>query len=139
MNIDELTIQEKIGQMIMVGMDTNYITDRIKTLITKYKIGGIILYRKNFNTYQDMLKLIKELKDLNKENKIPLFIAIDQEGGRVNRMPKELLNLPSANTIATVGGQEYVKKSSQITGEILKKSGFNLDFAPVLDIKRFDD
>ena len=36
MNIDELTIQEKIGQMIMVGMDTNYITDRIKTLITKY-------------------------------------------------------------------------------------------------------
>ena len=47
MNIDKLTIQEKIGQMIMVGMDTNYITDRIKTLITKYKIGGIILYRKN--------------------------------------------------------------------------------------------
>ena len=81
MNIDKLTIQEKIGQMLMIGMDTNYITDRIKTLITKYKIGGIILYRKNFNTYQDMLKLIKELKNINKENKIPLFIAIDQEGG----------------------------------------------------------
>ena len=139
MNIDKLTIQEKIGQMLMIGMDTNYITDRIKTLITKYKIGGIILYRKNFNTYQDMLKLIKELKNLNKENKIPLFIAIDQEGGRVNRMPKELLNLPAANKIATIGGKEYVKKSAQITGEILKKSGFNLNFAPVLDIKKFSD
>lgn len=139
MDIDKLTIQEKIGQMIMVGMDTNYITERIKTLITKYKIGGIILYRKNFNTYQDMLKLIKELKSLNKKNKIPLFIAIDQEGGRVNRMPKELLNLPAANKIATIGGKEYVKKSAQITGEILKKSGFNLNFAPVLDIKKFSD
>lgn len=139
MDIDKLTIQEKIGQMIMVGMDTNYITERIKTLITKYKIGGIILYRKNFNTYQDMLKLIKELKSLNQKNKIPLFIAIDQEGGRVNRMPKELLNLPAANKIATIGGKEYVKKSAQITGEILKKSGFNLNFAPVLDIKKFSD
>ena len=139
MDIDKLTIQEKIGQMIMVGMDTNYITERIETLITKYKIGGIILYRKNFNTYQDMLNLIRELKTLNQKNKIPLFIAIDQEGGRVNRMPKELLNLPAANKIATIGGKEYVKKSAQITGEILKKSRFNLNFAPVLDIKKFSD
>ena len=60
MELNELSIQEKIGQMIIIGMDSNYITDRIKTMITKYKIGGIILYRKNFNTYQDMIKLIKE-------------------------------------------------------------------------------
>ena len=83
--------------MIIIGMDTNYITDRIKTMITKYKIGGIILYRKNFNSYEKMLNLIQQLKDLNKANKIPLFIAIDQEGGRVNRMPKEIENLPPAN------------------------------------------
>ena len=138
MEIKELSIEEKIGQMIIVGMETNYITDRIKTMIKKYKIGGIILYRKNFNTYEDMLKLIGDLKELNKDNKIPLFIAIDQEGGRVNRMPKEIENLPAANKIATVGGVELSKKSAQITGEILKKSGYNLNFAPVLDIKRFD-
>ena len=95
MEIKELSIQEKIGQMVIIGMDTNYITDRIKIMITKYKIGGIILYRKNFHTYQEMLDLISQLKDLNKGNKIPLWIAIDQEGGRVNRMPKEILNLPN--------------------------------------------
>ena len=92
MEIKELSIPEKVGQMIMVGMDTNHITERIKLMITKYKIGGIILYRKNFNTYQEMLALIRQLKQLNQENKIPLWIAIDQEGGRVNRMPKEILN-----------------------------------------------
>lgn len=45
-NIEELSLEEKIGQMLIIGMDTNYITDRIKNMIQKYKIGGIILYRK---------------------------------------------------------------------------------------------
>jgi len=139
MEVTELSIQEKIGQMIIIGMDTNYITDRIKTMITKYKIGGIILYRKNFNTYKKMLELIQQLKDLNKNNKIPLFIAIDQEGGRVNRMPQEIQNLPSANKIALQNDESLIKKSAQLTGELLNKSGFNLNFAPVLDIKNFSN
>ena len=138
MDFNDLSIEEKIGQMIIIGMDTNYITDRIKTMITKYKIGGIILYRKNFNTYQDMITLIKSLKELNKNNKLPLFIAIDQEGGRVNRMPKEIKNLPSANLVATMGGEELVSQSSNIIGNILRNSGFNLNFAPVLDIKQYE-
>lgn len=139
MKLEELNLTEKIGQMIMIGLDTNYITERIKTMITKYKIGGVILYRKNFNTYTDMIKLINDLKNLNKENKIPLFIAIDQEGGRVNRMPPEIKNLPPANKLASLNNKETIINSTKITGEILKKSGFNLNFAPVLDIKRFDD
>lgn len=139
MEIKELSLREKIGQMIIIGMDTNYITDRIKNMILKYKIGGIILYRKNFNTYKEMLTLIQSLKELNKGNKLPLFIAIDQEGGRVNRMPKEIKNLPSAHQIAITGGEELVKMSANITGRILRQSGFNLNFAPVLDIKRFGD
>lgn len=137
MKIEELSIQEKVGQMLIIGMDTNYITQRIKTMITQYKIGGIILYRKNFNTYEEMLGLIHQLKELNKKNKIPLWIAIDQEGGRVNRMPKEILNLPSANQIATKGGIEEVEKSAEIIGKILRKSGYHINFAPVLDLKRF--
>jgi beta-N-acetylhexosaminidase len=139
MDIKELSIQEKVGQMIIIGMDTNYITERIKNMIINYKIGGIILYRKNFKDYQEMLNLIRNLKELNKANKLPLWIAIDQEGGRVNRMPKEILNLPSANRIASKCGIEDVEASAEIIGEILKKSGYNLNFAPVLDIKRFEN
>ena len=115
MKLNELSIQEKIGQMIIIGMDSNYITDRIKTMITKYKIGGIILYRKNFNSYEKMLELIQQLKELNKSNKIPLFIAIDQEGGRVNRMPQEIANLPAANKIASFQDEDLVKKSAELT------------------------
>lgn len=121
MKIKELSIEEKIGQMIIIGMDTNHITDRIKTMIQKYKIGGIILYRKNFETYKDMLNLIKELKDLNKENKIPLFISIDQEGGRVNRMPPEIKKLPSANHIAKIRRRRIYNKISPNNRRSVKK------------------
>lgn len=139
LKIEELSLTEKIGQMLMIGLDTNYITERIKTMITKYKVGGIILYRKNFNSYTDMINLINDLKNLNKENKIPLFIAIDQEGGRVNRMPPEIRNLPPANKLASLKNKEFIIDSAKITGELLRKSGINLNFAPVLDIKRFED
>lgn len=138
-NLNELSKEEKIGQMIMVGMDTNYITDRIRTLIQKYKVGGIILYRKNFATYKDLIKLINELKSLNQYNKIPLTIAIDQEGGRVNRLPKEFHNLPSANLIAQQENVELIREAASIIAQILSSSGFNMNFAPVLDLKHFQD
>lgn len=138
-DVNGLTVEEKIGQMIMVGLDSTYITERTKKLILKYKVGGIILYRKNFKSYEDLLNLIRELKSLNKDNKVPLFISIDQEGGRVNRMPKEILNLPAANKIASYKNVELIRKSARITGEILRKSGISMNFSPVLDIKRFED
>lgn len=139
MNVNELTFQEKLGQMMMVGFNGTSINDRVRDLVLKYKVGGFILYRKNFNSYAEMLKLIKDLKELNKVNKVPLFIAIDQEGGRVNRMPNELLNLPSAHLLAKSGGEKLVKKAYSIIGDILYNSGINMNFAPVFDIKRFSD
>ena len=120
--IENMTIEEKIGQMLIVGMDGTKIDDRIKKLIQEYKISGVILYRKNFKTDKDMLQLISELKNLNLNNKIPLFIAIDQEGGRVNRMPPEVHNLFSANRLASTRDINVVKEAGEITGEMLQKS-----------------
>ncbi len=139
MNYHDLTLREKIGQMVMVGLKGNHINKRIEKLITKYKIGGILLFRKNFDTYDQMINLVNELKELNKNNKVPLFIAIDQEGGRVNRFPSEIKRFPSANKLASLNNIETVIKSTQITANLLKNSGFNMNFAPVLDIKRFDN
>lgn len=136
-NVNDLSLEEKLGQMMMVGFEGNKINDRIKDLVLKYKVGGFILYKKNFDSYEQMLQIIKELKHINLQNKVPLFIAIDQEGGRVNRMPPEIKNLPSAYKIAQTGDIEAVIEAANITGEMLYNSGINMDFAPVLDIKRF--
>lgn len=132
--LEELTLTEKIGQMMIVGLDGNTIDDRIKKLILNYKIGGFILYKKNFSSYDDMLKLIRCLKQINSSNKIPLFIAIDQEGGRVNRMPAEIHNLKNAYTISKSNNINVVRESADIIGTVLEKSGFNVNFSPVLDI-----
>lgn len=132
--LNELTLNEKIGQMMIVGMDGNKIDSRIKKLILDYKIGGIVLYRRNFESYSDMLNLISDLKKLNSTNKVPFFIAIDQEGGRVNRMPSEIHNLKNAYMISKTKNINVIRESADITGTILWESGFNVNFSPVLDV-----
>ena len=66
MDINKLSLEEKIGQMFLVAYEGNTITEELKTLIQEYKIGGIILYRKHFLKYEDLVKLINALKELNK-------------------------------------------------------------------------
>ena len=138
-NIKDLSIEEKIGQMIIVGLDTTEPYARLEELIIKHKVGGILLYKKNYKTYEEMVKLINHIKKLNSNNKVPILICIDQEGGRVNRMPKEFLNIPPANTISNYNNEDIVKKSGEIMAEMLSSVGINLNFAPVLDIKRFNN
>ena len=84
LKIEDLSLEEKIGQMIIVGIDGSKITERTRKLILKYKIGGIILYRKNFKSYEEMVKLIKDLKELNSQNKIPLLKNSLHRSGIVN-------------------------------------------------------
>ena len=139
-DIKNLSLEEKIGQMLIVGFEGNKITQRNIDQIQKYKVGGIILYKRNFNSYEEMLNIIKQLKELNKVNKVPLFIAVDQEGGRVNRIPaKDFLNIPAPYKIVNKLGEDGIKKAATITAEILHKSGYNMNFAPNLDVYRFEE
>ena len=80
-----------------------------------------------------MLSVIKRLKEANKNNKIPLFIAIDQEGGRVNRMPSEFNNLKNIYDVSKKD-EKLIERHADITGRMLKHLGINMNFAPVLDI-----
>lgn len=136
----DLSLEEKIGQMLIIRMYGNKVTDTLKNMIEKYKIGGVILYSKNYNTYSEMISIINEIKKINRmANNVPIFISIDQEGGRVNRMPSEFKNLKSAKTLADKNNIDIIKEAGHITAKMLEESGFNLNFAPVLDIQRFDD
>ena len=140
-NIHELSLEEKIGQMIIIGLNTETAVKNLEEIIGKYKVGGVLLYKKNYHqNYEEMIELVNKIKTLNQQNKIPMFISIDQEGGRVNRTPREFKNLPAANKLVKKSDKEdFVKCAGEITGEVLHKLGVNMDFAPVLDIKRFDD
>ena len=140
-DIHELSLEEKIGQMMIIGLNTETSVKNLDKIIEKYKVGGVLLYKRNYHqNYEEMIELVNKIRTLNQKNKIPIFISIDQEGGRVNRTPKELKNLPAANKLVKKSEEEdLVKRSGEITGEILHKLGINMNFAPVLDIKRFSD
>lgn len=138
MGIDKLSIEEKIGQMFIIGLQGTQIDEKTIEMIKKYKVGGIILYRRNYNSYEQMLNIINDIKKVSKENKIPIFISIDQEGGRVNRMPKEFNNLKSATFLSETNNTDKLIESGEIIGKMLKKMGINMDYAPVFDIRRFE-
>ena len=132
MNLNSLSIQEKVGQKFMFGINSHNI-DIIIDLIKKYHIGGVILYKKNYDNYDEMLSVIKRLKDANRGNKLPLFIAIDQEGGRVNRMPSEFKNIKNIYDMSKKN-KDLLYDNGNITGMMLSRMGVNMNFAPVLDI-----
>ena len=134
MNIkyDNLTIEERIGQRFIFGTNSENI-DCIIELIKKCYIGGVILYKKNYTDYNDMLSVIKKIKLANKNNQIPLFIAIDQEGGKVNRLPSEIHRLKNIYDVSKKD-VNLLKDHADVIGDILFESGINMDLAPVADI-----
>ena len=138
MEINELSLKDKIGQLFMVGINDKT-TEQVERLIKEYKIGGVVIYRKNYSNYKEMIELVNNIKTINSKNDIPIFISIDQEGGRVNRMPSEILNIPSATKLANTQNLEIIKESGDIIGTMLRETGISMDYAPILDIKRFDE
>lgn len=137
MKIDKLSLEEKIGQMFMVGLKGKRDIE-ILNLINLYKIGGVVIYSYDYDNYKNMLKYINNIKNLNNKNKIPIFISIDQEGGRVNRMPNEILNLKSATKFANKKDKILVKEEGKLLSKMLKESGISVNYSPVLDIRNFD-
>jgi beta-N-acetylhexosaminidase len=81
-----------------------------------------------------MLSLINSLKETNKTNKIPLFLSIDEEGGRISRVPNEFLKLPSNQRIGELNNSNVSSQIGRIIGEELRMFGLNMNFAPVLDV-----
>ncbi|MDD4188184.1 MAG: glycoside hydrolase family 3 N-terminal domain-containing protein [Bacilli bacterium] len=133
---NKLSLKEKLGQMILLGLNTKIINDEIKSLIKDYHIGGVVLYRQNYSTLEEMVSFINELKEINKDNKLPLFISIDQENGRVNRLPNDINRLYNVKRLADTKDMSLVNEWNKITAEILSSVGVNMNFAPVLDIYR---
>lgn len=132
--IKTMTLEEKVGQLVMVGLDEYTNNTHSKEMLEKYKVGGFILFEKNIKDAKQMLSLINSLKQSNLINKIPLFLSIDEEGGRVTRMPKEFVKLPSSKYIGQFNNSQLSYDIGTILGKELKSFGLNMDFAPVLDI-----
>lgn len=132
--ISNMSLDEKIGQLVVSGFYGTSLDENILKLIKEDKISGVILFNRNVKDSNTLLSLNNSLKESNKNNKLPLFISVDEEGGLVTRMPKDIKRLPTNKYIGSLNNKDLSYKVGEILGEQLSYFGFNMNFAPVLDI-----
>lgn len=132
-----MTTEEKVGQLLIGGFEGTTAGEDVRTAIEDYQVGGIIFYQRNVGTAEELVSLTNALKALN-AGQVPLFLCTDQEGGLVSRMPEEIASLPSAYTFGQISDEQARDEAcfqlGQTLGSLCAAFGFNMDFAPVLDV-----
>lgn len=132
------SLETMVGQMIMVGVGGSKPNDKwVKQLgvdIKKGRVGGVILFGNNIENPQRLKKLTSFLSSVKTEQ--PLFIAIDQEGGKVQRLneKKGFHSYPSAFEMSRSKTLLECYETYKNMAEELKEYGFNINFAPVVDL-----
>jgi beta-N-acetylhexosaminidase len=120
-----------IGQLLIVGFDGTKVTPKLKALLTRLQPAGVILFARNIKTPEQTWRL---LRDCQACVTTPLFTCVDLEGGNVDRFRNVLGPAPSAADVFATGDLQLFRKHGQVIGENCGALGFNVDFAPVLDL-----
>ncbi|WFD08915.1 beta-N-acetylhexosaminidase [Tepidibacter hydrothermalis] len=132
--MNSLSLEEKLGQMVIVGFNGYEVDSDFRDLLESYKVGGVILFKRNIKNSEQLLNLNNNIKSINSKNKLPLFISVDEEGGRITRLPEGSTKFPSNKVIGKENDKDLSYKIGKQIGTELNNFKFNMDFAPVLDI-----
>ena len=127
-----MSVTDSIGQLCMIGFEGTEITPDLRAWLQEYQPGGIILFSRNLVDPGQIANLTNDLQALAGDT--PLLIAIDQEGGRVSRLPSGFTIFPPAATVAQSGSIELAYQAAAVTAKELRAVGINMNMAPVLDI-----
>lgn len=133
--LENMTLEEKIGQMLIVSDYSTEVDEELLNKLNEVKPGGFILFSENFESYTQASKLIA---DIYSTSEIPMFISIDQEGGRVQRIKSlsdtEASIIPSMYQLGLTNDSGLAYEVGRVVGEELRVFNINMNFAPVLDI-----
>jgi len=127
-----MKLSHKIGQMMMVGFEGTRPSKEIEALIQEHCIGGVILFSRNIESPEQCAELTASLQALSPD--APLLIAVDQEGGRISRLPKPFTQFPSARTVGRCNSVPLTYDYAEAMSRELLAVGINMNLAPVLDI-----
>lgn len=131
--LNEMTIAEKVGQMILARCPSENADQDVKD----YHLGGYLLFAKDFKN-KSKNQVIDQINSYQDNTHIPLLIAVDEEGGTVNRVSKykELVQSPfkSPQDLFAEGGYEAIREDTLKKADILKELGINVNLAPVSDV-----
>lgn len=134
-DVNKLSVDELIGQLIVFGFDALEINEHAIEMIKKHKAGNVILFARNVESPSQLYKLNQNLQKLAlAELGIPLLITIDQEGGMVTRIKNGSTYFPGAMTVSASNSVEHSLEVGQLMGKELLDLGINMNLAPSLDV-----
>ena len=132
-----MTSRQKIGQLFMVGFLGTSVTPDLASFIKEYKPGGVILFSRNLESVEQMVELTNDLQACSPHS--PLLISIDQEGGRVSRLPKGFTIFPPCDLLGRCNSTELAYAAAATIAKELRAVGVNMNMAPVLDVNSNPD
>lgn len=145
--LENMTLEEKVGQMFIVNLESldntkgsyyehREVTKKMKETLKEYPVGGAILFSRNIETRNQTVKLNQ---DLQANSRIPLWISVDEEGGDIARIANnpnmKTTQFPSMEVVGATEDADYCFEMGKTIGSEIKELGFNLDFAPVADVR----
>ncbi len=136
--IAQMPLADKIGQMLMVGFHGQSLagSPELPDLISTYHVGGIALLEPNAHDPQQLVQLTSEVQELSMQtgSHLPLFVAINHEGGIVVRITEGVTGFPGNMAIAATGQPKYAYTAAALAAQELRAMGLNMNLAPVLDV-----
>jgi len=135
MDIEKLTLEQKVGQLFLLSFEGTGLLDETGALFKKYCIGNYIYFTRNLTDYKNIRALSDSLQALAQDIcGIPAFISADQEGGMVLRAYSGTTHFPSNMALTASGASEAtVEQMGKMVGDSLKRLGININHAPVAD------
>ncbi len=127
----KFSIQEHVGQLLIIGFDGTEMSPRLASLLSQIQPAGVILFARNITGTVQTNRL---LRDCQKHVATPLFTCVDLEGGTVDRFRNVLGPAPSPSQVFAAGHRQLFRKHGRIIGTNCRALGFNVDFAPALDL-----
>ncbi|WP_188540855.1 beta-N-acetylhexosaminidase [Paenibacillus segetis] len=136
MDLSSLTLDQKIGQLFICGFHSLVPDDQIKKLISEFHVGGVVYFRRNIESVEQLAALSHSLQQIPRSTPdIPLFISIDQEGGMVSRLDHDGVSRIQGNmALGAANNLELTEGAAVLAAKEMLKLGINLNFAPCVDV-----
>jgi beta-N-acetylhexosaminidase len=126
-----LPLRHQVGQLLILGFEGTSPTPSLDTMLRSIQPGGTILFARNIESAQQTYELNAHI---HKTQRIAPFLCVDLEGGTVDRLRKVVAHAPDVASIAATGQKKVYQRHGRVIGEEVRALGFNVDFAPVLDL-----
>jgi len=130
--IDRMTLEQKVGQVFMLGFTGTSLDDDNRALIRGLHLGGVTLFGRNIENAQQLAELDRQLQTV--ADPVPLFISVDQEGGLVVRVTDGATIFPGNMAVGATGDPALARQVAQASATELLAMGVNMDLAPVVDV-----